>query len=169
MARINLDLSDVKDDEIGNGGRGGWSSWAQGDYRMMVIESEVKDTKVGNGKFLNVKLVCLDGEREGDHKFDILILEHPSEIATRIGRARLKELAIAVGHPTPDRIEDSEELHGTAVNVYITRKLAKDEKYADSEGYENRVAGYKAIAARGNPTPTEARARANAKPSDIPF
>lgn len=167
MARISLDLSDVNDDELGSSGA--WSAWEQGEYRMMVIQSEVKDTKAGNGKFLNLKLVCLDGEHEGDHKFDILMLEHPSDVATRIGRARLKELALAVGHPTPDRIEDSEELHGIAVNVFITKKPAKDAAYADREGFENKVTGYKMDGARGNPTPTEVRSRATAKPSDIPF
>lgn len=166
MARINQDLSGVSEDEMGGGG---WSAWPQGDYRMMVVGSEYKPTKAGNGHCLHLELVCLDGEHRDQKKFDVMTLEHPNEQTTQIARAHLKELAIAIGHPTPDYVQDSEELHGQPVIAYITRKKSKDPQYGDSQGFENRIAGYKATEAGQAAPPPRQRPNGGAPPlSDEP-
>ncbi len=143
MARINADLSEVKDEEMGGGG--GWSAWEQGDYRFMVEASEYNQTKAGNGMCLKLELVCLDPDYSGDKQWVYLTLEHPNPDTVRIAKAKLKELALAVGHPTPDTVVDSDDLHGIPFLGYVTKKLAKPDraKYADKDGYENEVVGFK--------------------------
>ena len=166
MARINQNLSDVSDEDMGGGG---WTAWPQGDYRMMVIGSEYKATKAGDGHYLNLKLVCLDGEQNGKEKYDILVLEHPNPDTTKIARAKLKELAIAVGHPTPDQVDESEDLHGVPMQVYITRKKAKDPQYGDGQGFENRIAGYSAAEERKASPPQASRQTARPLTDEPPF
>jgi len=173
MARINANLSDIGDDDMGGGGS--WSAWPQGDYRMMVTASDYKPTKARNGQMLKLEMVCLEGEHQGQKQFDNLVLEHPNPDATKIARVRLKELAIAVGHPTPDLVEDSEALHGKPFLVYITKKKAKpeQEQYADSQGFENNVAGYKACEggtpAQAPPPAPPTSSGGGVPAADIPF
>lgn len=169
MARINQDLSDIGDEDMSSGG--GWSTWDQGDYRLMVTASEYKPTKAKTGHMLKLEMVCLDGEHQGQKQFDNLVLEHPNPVTMNIARVRLKELAIATGHPTPDMVEDSDALHGKPFLAYITRKKAKpgQEQYADSEGFENNITSYKACDEGG---PAQAQAPSQAAPltdNEIPF
>lgn len=170
MARINQNLSDITEDDMGGGQ---WTAWEQGEYRMMVVGSEYKATRNGDGHYLNLELTCLDGERHDQKKFDILVLEHPNQDTTKIARAKLKELAIACGHPSPDHISDSEELHGIPVRAYITKKKSKDPQYGDASGFENRIAGYKACEETARSAPAARPQAASQEPAhvrdDIPF
>lgn len=136
MAQINQDLSKVEVDE-GSGGR--WAVWPAGDYRMMVTESEFKQTRAGDGQCLHLKLERLDG---GGYLMDFLTLKHPKEIVETIAKAKLKELAIGSGHPDPNRVGDSEELHRKPVTVRIGVELAADEQYGDKDGNQNKVICY---------------------------
>lgn len=158
MVQINQDLSDIKDDDMG--GSGGWTAWPQGDYRMMVTSSAYKPTKKGTGMMLVLDMVCLEPSHQGQKKTCWLVLQHPKPDTMRIARVRLKELAIAIDHPTPDQVDESSDLHNKPFLAFVTKKKSDDPKYVDSQGFANDFAGFKAceVGGAGQAPP----------PSDVP-
>lgn len=168
MVLINQDLSDIKDDDMG--GSGSWTAWPQGDYRMMVTASEYKPTKARTGNMLVLEAVCLEGSHQGAKKTCYLVLQHPKPDTMRIARVRLKELAIAVGHPTPDHVDESNDLHNKPFLAYVTKKKATDPKYGDTQGFANDFAGFKACnGGEVAQAPPPSGSGGGAPPDDIPF
>ena len=146
--RIDADLSSVTEDDMSGGGGGGdFMSIPTGEYPFIVTKSTYKTNNKGNGMVLGLQQQCLDPAIGKRVLFDHLSLANPSAEAVRIANARLKQLAIAVGHPTPDRVENSDDLHNKPYIARVVRQRAdKDRlKYADEDGYENSITGYKAI------------------------
>lgn len=170
------DCTGVTEDDMNSGG-GGWEAMPAGWYRFMVESSEYKPTNAGNGMCLHLSLRCLDQEHLSAEKRDFLTLEHPNADTTRIARAKLKQLAIAVDHPTPDLVGDSSDLHNKPVMVKLGVEKAKDPQYGDRNGMQNRVFAYKSIAdyraenaGSGKPSaPRQATAPAAPVDGDIPF
>jgi hypothetical protein len=165
MPRLNQNLSDV-DPNDANGG--GWSAFPDGDYTCEVDASEYKRTAAGDGMVLKLKIAMLDDGLRGKFFYDNITLEHPNSDTVRIARAQLKQLAIAVRHPNPNMVEDSVELHGIPMIVELVRQRAKSAKFGDSEGFENRVKGYRMI---GTPAsaPPQRPATAPAPKDNLPF
>jgi hypothetical protein len=143
MARINADLSGVTDEQMEGGGM--WTVKGAGLYRMIVQETDYKPTRAGTGHCLHVKLGHLQPEHAGDWEMAFLTLEHPNPQTVEIARAQLKSLAIAVGHPNPDHVEDSEELHGVPIMVNLGVEAAGDPKYGDRDGLQNTVKGFEPV------------------------
>ncbi|HEX9639996.1 MAG TPA: DUF669 domain-containing protein [Candidatus Krumholzibacteria bacterium] len=147
MARLGEggDCRNVSDEDME--ATGGWVAMPEGWYRFMVESSDYKRTKAGDGMCLHLSLRCLErGKHQGEEKRDFLTLVHPNDDATRIARARLKQLAVATGHPKPDYVEDSNQLHNKPVMVKLGLEEASDPKYGDRNGNQNRVFGYLSIA-----------------------
>ena len=169
MVQINQDLSGVKDDDMG--GSGGWTAWPQGHYRMMITASEYKATNAGTGMMLVLEMACLEAGLQDQKKTCWLVLQHPKADTVRIAKARLKELAIATNHPTPDQVDESSDLHNKPFLAFITRKKSNDPKYGDDQGFTNDFAGFKACDVGG---PAQASPPSNVPPppsdlDDIPF
>ena len=169
MVRINQDLSDIGEEDMGGGG--GWTAWPQGDYRMMITGSEYKATKAGTGMMLVLEMACLEASRQGVKKTCWLVLQHPKADTMRIAKARLKELAIATNHPTPDQVDESSDLHNKPFLAFITKKRSDDPKYGDDQGFANDFAGFKSCEGSA---PAQAPPHSNSPPpnmgdSDIPF
>lgn len=111
MARFGeagIDLSSVKEEDLNKGGRrkllpDGW-------YRMMLAKDELKPSKkTKGGLVLHATFRILDPGHEGELR-EFLTVKHPNAETVQIAKAALKALAIAVGHPNPDRIMASDEL-----------------------------------------------------------
>ncbi len=168
MVRINQDLSDIGDDDMG--GSGGWTAWPQGDYRMMITGSEYTATKAGTGMMLVLEMACLEPSLQGQKKTCWLVLQHPKADTMRIAKARLKELAIATDHPTPDQVDESSDLHNRPFLAFITRKKSADPKYGDGQGFTNDFAGFKSCEVEGTAqAPPPPSSGGGAPPDDIPF
>lgn len=146
MPRINQDLSSVKEEEM-NRDRGVWEVKPDGWYRAVYQASTYKPTQSGNGMVLVLEGVFLDPPHTDDKLFDSLTLEHPNPKTTQISRIRLKELAIATGHPTPDYVSKSEDLEGKAFMVRLYSQRTSDPKYGDINGMQQRIGEYKSRAA----------------------
>lgn len=137
MPRLDADLSDVKDEDMGGGS---WRALEPGEYVFHVTSSEYKRTKAGNGWVLKLVWDCIQpGHRA--QIWDFLTLEHPNSETVRIARAKLKEVAIAVGHPNPDYIQASEELHMKPCILKV--KKVRNEQFGDERGFKNEILGYK--------------------------
>jgi hypothetical protein len=139
MAMLNADLRDVSDDDMRERG---YRCFDPGEYLFHVIESDYRQTKSKDGMVLRLVWDCMEPGRRGK-LFDWLTLEHPNEMTVKIARAKLKEIALATGHPTPDFIRASEELHHKPCLLKL-KKVKAGKGYGDDEGYQNEILAYNA-------------------------
>jgi hypothetical protein len=94
-----------------------------GRYVAMVTDSELKPTKSGDGRYLQLTFQILDGEFKNRYVWARLNLENRNETAVKIARAELSSLCRATGIMTP---RDSCELHG--VPLIVTVRCKKDKE-----------------------------------------
>ena len=145
MAHIGQDLSGVKNEDM----EGSWRSLPEGDYPFFIFQSDYKKTSKGDGMCLHLRLKCVDPGHSKTELRDFLTLEHPNSDTVKIAKARLKSIAICVGHANPTHVENSEELHGTVLLAHVLQEEADNPKYGDSDGMQNRISYYKPA----NPAP----------------
>lgn len=138
-----------------------------GKYTLQVIESEVCATKAGTGQYIKFTFEILDGEYRGKRIYSNCNFANPNETAQRLGREWLKSLATYSGHPNPNVIRDTQELHGRPV---IGSVIVKDGgEYADSNEIKGfaKVAGQPAAAPPAPAAPAAAPAPAPAAPAPV--
>lgn len=105
-----------------------------GDYQMMIISSELKSTKDGKGKYLELKLQVSSGQFQNRTLFDRLNLVNANEQAVQIAKGTLSSICRAVNVLQP---KDSSELHNKVLTAAVKVKN-------DNEGNpRNEIAGYK--------------------------
>ena len=108
---------------------------------MVATDSEMKDTKKGDGKYLQFEFVVMQGEHEGRKLWDRFNLVNPSIKAVSIGQRQLAKLCRAVGVLRP---KESAELHGKPVMAKVDVR-----KREDSDSFSNDIRGYSAPATNG--------------------
>jgi hypothetical protein len=112
----------------------------EGWYRAAIEEDDGKTYDWGFG--LNITFKILDGHFAGYRIFDFLCLEHSNEKTQKIARVRLRELAEAAGHPTPDQVDDTAPMYGRPVMVRVYRVEEKNRERAEADGKRPRVGEY---------------------------
>lgn len=142
---------------------GGWRVWPDGWYRCLVDSTQYKNTKSGDGKCLHVKLLCVEqGDQFQRFQMEYLTLEHPSEQVVAIASSSLKAMLMAVGaDPDVAEITDSGEMPALDGKTLMLRVYSRktDSEYADADGYEQKIGGYKSVfeyqteASGAEPTP----------------
>ncbi len=127
-----------------------------GKYLAIISESEMKDTKSGNGRFLEIKFTVVDGDYRGRNVWARLNLENPNATAVQIARAELSAICRAVGVMQP---RDSCELHNVPVAITVKCKRREDNGDVTNEirGYSKREAASGQPAQAGSSTPPWAR------------
>jgi len=131
MPELNFDATQVDP-------AGSFEPIPKGDYPAIMIESEFKDTKAGDGQYLQVVWEIMSGEHKGRRLFDRLNLHNKNETAVKIAQGSLSAICHAVGvlHP-----KMSEELHGKPCLVKVIIEERKDQPGT----MKNEVKGYAAI------------------------
>jgi hypothetical protein len=115
-----------------------------GKYLACITESAMKETKSGNGSYLELTFQVLEGEYKGRLLWARLNLNNPNATAVKIARSELSAICHAVGVMQP---KDSVELHN--LPMVITVKLKKRD---DTDELTNEIKGYdKKEAAAGQP------------------
>ena len=76
MAQLNFDARDVDPQSNFDPIPAGW-------YKAMITESELKQTRNGQGNYLQLTLQVLDGQHAGRHLWDRL------NLMNQIGRAHV--------------------------------------------------------------------------------
>lgn len=91
-----------------------------GEYRVVIVESEMRESRSGKGRYLWLKMQVVEGEHDSRLLFDQLNIQHSNETAQRIARERLSSICHQIGVMKP---RDSGELHDKpfVVNVVIKR------------------------------------------------
>jgi len=113
-------------------------------YLAIITDSEMKVTKNGDGRFLELTFEVIEGEYKGRKVWARLNLENPNPLTVKIARAELSAICRAVGVMTP---RDSVELHN--LPLLVTVKVKKRE---DTGDLTNEIKGYaKKEAATGQP------------------
>ncbi len=110
-----------------------------GKYLAVIIESEMKPTKNGNGQYLQLTLQILEGPYKGRYVWARLDLHNANPTMVQIARQELSAICRAVGVMQPT---DSVELHN--IPLVITVKLKKRE---DTGELTNEIKGYEPKAA----------------------
>jgi Protein of unknown function (DUF669) len=87
----------------------GFGTIPAGDYTMQVIESELKDTKSGNGQILSLTWEVIEGPQERSRVWDNINYLHNSPKCQAIGQGHVKSICDAIG--ITGLLEDSEVLH----------------------------------------------------------
>lgn len=87
-----------------------------GDYLVVIIASQEKQTKAGNGSYLSLTLEIIDGPHKGDTIWSMVTLRNPSVAAVRMGERTLSSICRAVGKLAP---ADSTDLHDVPIIVTV--------------------------------------------------
>jgi hypothetical protein len=101
-----------------------------GDYDVIAVASEVKDTNDKTGRYLNVQFQITKGEKQNFrlfHKFNLWLTPSPTDpekaektkTAIGIAKGQFSEFCRAVGVLTPS---DSSELHNKPLTIKVNVK-----------------------------------------------
>ena len=99
----------------------GFDAIPAGDYDAVITASEMKETKSGDGQYLQLTLQILSGKFQNRKLWDRLNLQNKNEKAVQIARGTLSAICRAVGVLTPN---DSSELHDKPLRIRV--KVRKD-------------------------------------------
>mgnify|MGYP001266358506 CR=1 FL=1 len=121
-----------------------FSDLPAGDYPAVILDSEVKQTKDGLGRYLNLTLTIIEGSGKGRKVFDRLNLWNANSTAVLIAQQTLESIcrALNIAH----QVRDSAEFH----NKPLVIRLGYDERDRQGlpiqEGRRNSVKVYKPYA-----------------------
>jgi hypothetical protein len=112
-----------------------------GDYKCIITESEMADTKTG-GQMLKLTLQVIEGEHTNRMLFDRLNLVNNNPKAVEIAQRTLSSICHAVGKY---QVSDSSELHNLPLIASVKiRPASADGQY----GPQNDIKGYKPATAQ---------------------
>lgn len=103
-----------------------------GDYTMQVTQSDLRDTKAGDGQYIWLELEILGPKYAGRRYWERLNLFNKNETAVRIAKKTLGAICNAVGVAA---FEDTEQLHLKPMKVVITHKENKQGKLETRADY----------------------------------
>ena len=114
----------------------------KGEYLSIVTESAVKQTKRGDGAYLELIFEVIDGAHKGRKVWERLTVQNASSKALEIGQRRLSNLLHALGRQT---VNDSSELHNTPVNLLVDVEPPSGEFAPKNKVIAYNPAGFKSV------------------------
>lgn len=130
-------LSDLGFDARTTEPRSAFDVLPAGDYDVVIVNTEKKPTKAGDGAYLELTLQVCNGPHQNRKLFDRLHLWNASEKAVAIARGTLSAICRAVNRLNPG---DSVELHnlpGLRCKVAVKEDQQRG-KYNEVKGYKDR-------------------------------
>lgn len=94
-----------------------------GDYKLMIVDSEMRETKSGTGEYLRLVFEVIEGEHKGRKLFENLNLINENPIAVRIANAELKAISQACGGIV---VTDSQQLHNIPMIAKVGQRKRED-------------------------------------------
>ena len=105
-----------------------------GKYVAVITGSEMKRTRAGTGRYLELAFQIIEGEHKGRFVWTRLNLDNPNTVAVRIAQAELSAICRAVGVLAP---RDSVELHNLPLVIDVQCR-----KRIDTGEIKNVIKGY---------------------------
>lgn len=97
----------------------------RGTYEAVVVGSEIRPTKAGNGSGVNLTFEIVSGEHKGRRVFNWLTISHTNADAQRIGHEQLASLCKAVG---VTQLTDTQQLHNIPLMIRVDIDRADPER-----------------------------------------
>jgi len=92
-----------------------------GRYEVIIVDSEMKDTKAGTGAYLMLTMEVIGDTKHSNRKlWTRLNLVNPNATAVQIAERELSAICHCVGIMEPG---DSEELHNIPLTVDVVQEL----------------------------------------------
>jgi len=133
-----------------------------GEYLAEIVESDYKQTRSGNGAYLELVFEIVDGEYKGRQLVERLNLENPNETTVRIAKGTLARILLALDLFA---VADSEELHHKPMKIKVEVKADK------SGSMQNRISKYATYhppAAQQQPAPQQQAQQPAQQPTNSP-
>ena len=148
MAIINFNANEVEPSKA-------FDPIPAGKYIAVITDSEMKETRAGTGRYLQLEFEITDGEYAGRKLWSRLNIENQNAEAVRMARADLSAICRAVNVLTPN---DSADLHNLplVIKVHCRKDKNTGEITNDIRGYESK-ANYKPEPKQAPTTPTTAQ------------
>lgn len=137
-----------------------------GDYRMMIVDSAMENTKSGSGQFLKLTLQVIDGPHQGVTLFDRLNLVNQNAKAVEIAQRTLSAICHAVGVL---QVQDSAQLHNRPLAARVAYvEGGRPDGQGGVYGPSNEIKGYKPVSQQAQAAPAQPAYQAPAQPAFQP-
>jgi hypothetical protein len=141
-------------------GNGNFEPLPAGWYTATISQSELKDTKAGNGQYIKLRYDITGPSHQGRVVFGNLNIKNANPKAEEIGRQQLGDIMRAIGLA---KVTDTDQLIGGQIGIKL--EVKQDEQY----GASNEVKGFKSLSGSAAPAaaviPAKAAAPAPATPA----
>lgn len=91
-----------------------------GKYRVAITDTTMRPTTAGDGSYLELEFIVLEGAYKGRKTWDRLCINHPNELTQKIARGSLSAICRAVGVMQP---RDSSELHNIPLVISVKNEI----------------------------------------------
>lgn len=143
-------------------------------YTVKITNGEWKQTKSGNGEYLQLEMTVADGEHAGKVIIERLNLKNPSQEAVRIARSQFAALRQAVGVLDP---KDSADLENIRFQLLLKCEKRSDDPTKMTNAVQRYIKKGETVStpqqqsgdapwARNAPKANETQ---SAAPSDVPW
>ena len=132
MATLNFNANEVEPSKA-------FDPIPAGKYVAVITDSEMKETRAGTGRYLQLEFEITDGEYAGRKLWSRLNIENQNAEAVRLARADLSAICRAVNVLTPN---DSADLHNLPLVIKVHCRKDKNTGEISNEirGYESKAA-----------------------------
>jgi hypothetical protein len=125
LTEYNLDLTAIEPERRNE-------PLPEGAYSVVVSTTQTRETKAGNGTYLEIEMEIVEGDHKGRRIWDRINLRNPSDAAVEIGMRRISSIGRILGI---DRLMNSEQLHGKMLVVTIAHRERDGRTSVDVKGY----------------------------------
>jgi hypothetical protein len=128
------------------------SAVPKGEYQVIILESEKKPTKNGDGSLLNMVLQIVEGPFRNRKLYDRLNLWNKNEQAAKIAQGTLSAICRAVNVLKP---KNSEDLHNRTLTAVVDVGEYQGKLRNEVKGYKPKQTGVVppvTVTATGEPT-----------------
>ena len=141
MPRLDFDVSSVEP------AVNTYELLPRGRYLAMIINSDIRDTKAGDGTYVEWTFEVMEGPHKGRRLWERMNFRNKNQTTEQIAKRNLAALSIACGFP--DHVGETEGLHNIPIFIEVIREMPKD-----GSAERNQIRGYSAGGAQGaNVTP----------------
>jgi len=103
MPELDFDIADYAAPELSN-----FDPLPKGDYNAMITSSDVKETKAGNGRYVELVIEITDGNFARRKIWDRLNVDHADTETEKRARGQLRSVSDACGI---SQLQSTEQLH----------------------------------------------------------